>query len=68
MIPLEAVFSKDSISYVYADSGFSIDKRQIELGDSNEDVIIVKKGLKEKDVVYLSRPEGLEEKSIAQVN
>jgi len=67
MVPLEAVFSKDSISYVYTDSGFSIDKKQIELGDSNEDVVIVKKGLTEKDVVYLSKPEGLEEKSIAQL-
>lgn len=67
MIPLEAVFSKDSISYVYSDSGFSVDKKQVELGDSNEDVIIVKKGLSEKDVVYLSKPEGLEDKSIAQI-
>jgi multidrug efflux pump subunit AcrA (membrane-fusion protein) len=67
MIPLEAVYSKDSISYVYTDSGFSIDKKQIELGDSNEDVIIVKNGLQEKDVVYLSKPKGLEEKSIAQI-
>ncbi|RKN80165.1 efflux RND transporter periplasmic adaptor subunit [Ulvibacterium marinum] len=67
MIPLEAVFSKDSISYAYVDSGFSIDKKQIELGDSNEDVVIIKKGLKEKDVVYLSKPDGLEDKSIAQL-
>lgn len=67
MIPLEAVFSKDSISYVYTDSGFSIDKKQIELGESNEDVIIVTKGLSEKDVVYLNKPEGMEDKSIAQV-
>jgi len=65
MIPLEAIFSKDSISYVYIDSGFSIDKKQIEMGDSNEDVVIIKNGLKEKDQVYLSKPEGLEEKSIA---
>ncbi len=67
MIPLEAIFSKDSISYVYIDSGFSVDKKQVELGDSNEDVIIIKKGLSEKDVVYLSKPKGLEEKSIAQL-
>lgn len=68
MIPLEAVFSKDSITYVYTDSGFSINKKQVELGDSNEDVIIVKKGLKENDVVHLSKPEGLEDKSVAQMN
>ena len=67
MIPLEAVFSKDSISYVYLDAGFSIDKKQIELGSANEDVVVVTKGLSEKDVVYLSKPEGMEEKSIAQI-
>lgn len=67
MIPLEAVFSRDSISYAYVDSGFSIDKRQIELGDSNDDVVIIKKGLKETDVVYLSKPAGLEGKGIAQL-
>lgn len=67
MIPLEAVFSKDSISYVYTDAGFSITKKQIELGSSNEDVVVVSKGLNEKDVVYLSKPEGLEDKSIAQI-
>ena len=65
MIPLEAVFAKDSISYVYKDSGFSIDKKQVELGSSNDDVVIVKKGLSEKDVVYLSKPEGQEDKTIA---
>ncbi|MFK5971773.1 MAG: HlyD family secretion protein [Flavobacteriaceae bacterium] len=65
MIPLEAVFSQDSISYAYTKSGFSIDKKEIELGDSNEDVVIITNGLKEKDLVYLSKPEGMEEKSIA---
>ncbi|SIQ08321.1 efflux RND transporter periplasmic adaptor subunit [Maribacter ulvicola] len=67
MIPLEAVFTKDSINYVYSASGFSIDKKQVELGESNDDVIIVKRGLSEKDVVYLSKPEGLEDKNIAQI-
>ncbi len=64
-VPLEAIFSKDSVSYVYTKSGFSITKKEIELGDSNFDAVIVKNGLKENDVVYLSKPEGLEEKSIA---
>ncbi len=67
MIPLEAVFTKDSISYVYKDSGFSIDKKQIELGESNEDVVIVTKGLNAKDVVYLSKPAGLDDKNIAEL-
>ncbi len=63
-IPLEAVFSKDSISYAYVKSGFSIEKKQIELGESNNNNVIIKNGLKENEVVYLTKPEGYEEKSI----
>ncbi|MEE9360965.1 MAG: RND transporter [Cellulophaga sp.] len=64
MVPLEAIFSKDSISYVYTKSGYSINKKQIELGESNVDTVIIKTGLEENDIVYLSKPEGLEEKDI----
>jgi|TARA_R110001606_G_scaffold92957_2_gene206381 multidrug efflux pump subunit AcrA (membrane-fusion protein) len=68
MVPLEAVFSQDSISFVYAKSGLSIDKKEIEMGESNLDVVIIKKGLNENEVVYLSKPEGLEEKGILAIN
>src|SRR5690606_2953004 len=64
MLPLEAIFSKDSISYAYVKSGLSIVKKQVELGLSNNEVIIVNKGLKEGDEVYLNKPADLEEKSI----
>mgnify|MGYP001113677771 CR=1 FL=1 len=64
MIPIEAVFSKDSISYTYVKSGLSIEKKQVELGFSNNEVIIVNKGLKENDIVYLNKPEDLDDKSI----
>ncbi len=63
-IPLEAVFSKDSITYAYVKSGFSVDKKEIVLGESNNDIIIVTEGLEEKEVVYLNKPEGYEDKSI----
>ena len=63
-VPLEAIFSKDSISYAYVKSGFSIEKKQVALGESNNDEVIVKKGLKEKEVVYLTKPDGYDEKSI----
>ncbi|WP_370480256.1 efflux RND transporter periplasmic adaptor subunit [Tamlana flava] len=64
MIPLEAVFSKDSISFAYVKSGLSIIKKQLELGDSNNEVIIVNKGLEEDEIVYLNKPKDLDEKSI----
>ncbi|MEN8124750.1 MAG: HlyD family secretion protein [Bacteroidota bacterium] len=63
-VPLEAVFSKDSINFAYVKSGFSIEKKQIELGESNNDVVIIKQGLKEKNMVFLTEPEGYETKSI----
>ena len=64
MIPLEAVFSKDSISYAYVKSGLAIDKKQIELGVSNNEVVIINKGLEENEVVYLNKPADLDDKSI----
>lgn len=68
MIPLEAVFSKDSISYAYVKSGYSIDKQEIKLGQSNNEVIIVEAGLEEDDVVFLNKPENLDDKSIKLLN
>jgi multidrug efflux pump subunit AcrA (membrane-fusion protein) len=68
MVPIEAIFSKDSISYVYAKSGFSITKKQVELGDSNNQDVIIVKGLTEKDVVYLNKPEGYDNAKIATLN
>ena len=63
-IPLEAIFSKDSISYVYAKSGLSIEKKEVELGSSNVDEVVIKNGLEENDIVYLSKPEGMDDKNI----
>ncbi|TVZ55215.1 multidrug efflux pump subunit AcrA (membrane-fusion protein) [Lutibacter sp. Hel_I_33_5] len=62
--PIESIFSKDSISYVYKKSGFSVEKIQVELGKSNNDIIVIKKGVKENDVLYLNKPEGYETKNI----
>ena len=67
-VPIESIFSKDSISYVYAKSGFSISKKQVKLGDSNNDEVIILKGLTEKDVVYLNKPEGYDKAKIAKLN
>ena len=67
-IPLEAIFSKESITYVYKKSGFSITKNEIEIGDSNNDSVIITEGLSEGDVVYLNKPEGYEASKIAMLN
>ena len=56
-IPLEAVYSKDSIKFAYVKNGFSIEKKQIEIGASNNDSVIIEEGLKENDIVYLTEPQ-----------
>lgn len=67
-VPLESIFSKDSITYVYKKSGFSISKKQVTIGDSNNDSVIVTKGLSEGDVVYLNKPDGYDKEQIAKLN
>ena len=67
-IPLEAIFSKDSITYVYKKSGFSVIKKEIKIGDSNNDSAIITEGLLENDVVYLNKPDGYDKDQIAKLN
>ncbi len=62
--PLEAIFSQDSISYAYVKTGYSIEKKQVELGLTNNDQVVIKNGLEENDIVYLNKPEDMEDKSI----
>ena len=64
-VPLEAIFSKDSITYVYKKSGFSIEKKQVKIGASNNDSVIIVEGLSANDVVYLNKPKGYETSQIA---
>ena len=67
-IPLEAIFSKDSITYVYKKSGFSVEKKEIKIGNSNNDAVIITDGLTENDIVYLNKPEGYETDKIIKLN
>ncbi len=52
-IPLECLHSQDSLTFVYTD-GY---KQVIETGVSNEDAIVVTKGLEPNQMIYLSTPE-----------
>jgi len=56
-VPLDAVHSNDSVSYVYKNGSFSLVKQIIITGKSNENEIIIEEGLKEGDVVLLSIPD-----------
>jgi len=52
-LPIECIHSTDSISYVITKSA----RKQVILGKSNENEIIVRAGLEEGDEVYLAPPE-----------
>ncbi|MEI6900175.1 MAG: efflux RND transporter periplasmic adaptor subunit [Bacteroidota bacterium] len=56
-IPIEALFSNDSTSYVFKKDGRSIKKQQVIAVVSNENEIIIKTGLKLDEEVLLSAPE-----------
>ena len=64
-IPLEALHSQgDSVSYVFQQKGLDIKKQQVKVGVANMNEIIVHRGLKEGDEVYLTIPEGAKDKPI----
>jgi multidrug efflux pump subunit AcrA (membrane-fusion protein) len=67
IIPLEAVFAEGKTSFVYLKKGNSIDKQEVKLGKSNDEEVIVEKGLAEGDVVYLSLPEKEKDRKITML-
>lgn len=56
-LPIEAIFGNDSINWVYLEAGLRAEKQQVYTGESNENEIIVKKGLKAGQEVLLTIPE-----------
>jgi multidrug efflux pump subunit AcrA (membrane-fusion protein) len=63
-IPIESVFSNDSMSFVYVADGKKT-KQIIETGEQNENYMIVRQGLKEGQPVYLTEPENAESFAMA---
>jgi hypothetical protein len=55
-IPLEALTSEGGYSYAFKKSGRGVVKQMIETGATNDNEIVVKKGLTEEDRVFLSPP------------
>ncbi len=55
-IPLDAVFEREGRSVVYVASGRRVRPREVALGPSNQDFVVVEKGLQEGDRVCLREP------------
>lgn len=60
-IPLEALHSNDSLTFVYKKNGFSSTKQIVDVGESNENEIIITKGISEGETVLLSVPGNADE-------
>lgn len=58
-IPSEAVFETDSTKFVYVKKD-KIVRQLVDLGDENEDHVIVNKGVTEGEVLLLNEPEELD--------
>ncbi|MBC8412439.1 efflux RND transporter periplasmic adaptor subunit [bacterium] len=56
-IPVEAVFQRDGENISFISEGGSAEIRELELGDSDEDFVIVLKGIKQGEKVYLKVPQ-----------
>ncbi len=66
-VPLESVQSNDSINFVYKSDGFSTTKQQVKVGISNENEIIITKGLNEGDKVLLLPPENADKLKLVKL-
>lgn len=66
-IPLEAVFTEESIQYVFLKEGGSIIKKQIETGEASEEYIVVTKGLEEGQEISMIAPEDAEKMEIVRL-
>lgn len=60
MVAADAIFENDSVKYVYVGKDSPV-KQIVWLGDENENHVLVKKGLKEGDIVWLSEPKDADE-------
>ncbi|CAN5477345.1 efflux RND transporter periplasmic adaptor subunit [soil metagenome] len=60
-IPLECLFNQgDTLTYVYKSEGLALLKQEVEIGQSNANDVVVKRGVSEGDKIYLSLPKNAE--------
>ncbi len=55
-VPLDAVFERDTGSYVFVKKGEVFQRRQVKTGDRNDVAVVITSGLSEGELVALSDP------------
>lgn len=63
VIPETAVLRKDEVSYVYVVKADTIQRRVLRLGARARDLVVVRDGLEQGEVIVIDRPQGLQEGS-----
>lgn len=65
--PIEAVISNDTVTYVFKKDGGRVIKQQVIAGESNDNEIILKAGVKENDELLLLPPENAEKMKLTEL-
>jgi hypothetical protein len=65
--PIEAVISNDTVTYVFKKDGGRVLKQQVIAGESNDNEIILKAGVKENDELLLLPPENAEKMKLTEL-
>jgi HlyD family secretion protein len=60
MIPVQAVFNHNDVTFCCVKSGSNVELRTIEIEDYNNRFAAIKSGLEEGEVVLLQKPEGID--------
>lgn len=55
-VPIESIFTEDSVNYVFVNNNGKVIKQQVITGASNENEIIIKKGLDTDDHICIAMP------------
>lgn len=66
-LPIDAVFGNDTINWVYMNDGLRKLKRQVKVGQANENRVIIEKGLNDGEKVLLTIPENEENLSLVSL-
>ncbi len=66
-VPLEAVNSEDSVTFVFKRDGGSVVKQEVETGAMNDNEIVIARGLEADDEVLLTPPENRADLSLERL-
>jgi len=68
VLPRQAIFTFDNISFVYKKDGLSIVKQQVIVGGENDTHVLIKEGLNKGDRVLTNQPKNADEMKLMMVN